>query len=95
MKGPMIIMFFERINTEENCFFLSLHQPPTSREYCLCILAMFTTSNKDLKRVNRPSLAVWRLCICKCETCMGIVVKLWFSDNIVIKLATYLTMRYI
>ena len=68
MKGPMLIcIFFERINTEENPSFF-LHQPRTSYEYCLCILAMFTMSRKDVKYVNWPSLEVLSLRVCKCET---------------------------
>ena len=39
-------------------YFLAQQQSRTSYEYCLCILAMFTMSRKDLKHVNRPSLAV-------------------------------------
>ena len=60
IKGPMLIclFFFEKVNTEENPFILSLYQPRTSREYCLCILAMFTMSSKDLKHVNRPILGM-------------------------------------
>ena len=38
--------------------FLSLHQPRTSHEYYLCILAIFTMSHKDVKHVNWPNLDV-------------------------------------
>ena len=48
--------------------FLSLHQPRTSHEYYLCILAMFMMSRKDIKHVNWPSLGVLNLCVLKCET---------------------------
>ena len=66
MKGLMLIcFFFEKVNTEEIPFlFLSLH-PRTSHEICLSILAMFTMSSKDLKHVNRLSLAVLRLSVLK------------------------------
>ena len=65
MKGPMLIFFFETINTEEIPSFLFLHQPRTSHEYYLCILAMFTMSRKDVKHVNLPSLGVFTLRVCK------------------------------
>ena len=45
MKGPMLIFF-------------SLERSTLRKIYCLCILAMFTMSSKDVKHVNRPSLAV-------------------------------------
>ena len=38
--------------------FLSLHQPQTSHEYYLCILAIFTISRKDVKHVNWPCLVM-------------------------------------
>ena len=47
--------------------FLSLHQPGTSHEYYLCILAMFTMSRKDVKHVNWPSLEVLTLRVWKCN----------------------------
>ena len=59
MKGSMLIFFFERINTEENPFLLSLHQPRASHEYHLSILAMFTMSRKDVKHVNWLRLGVF------------------------------------
>ena len=71
---------------------LSLHQPRTSHEYYLCILAIFTMSRKDVKHVNWTSLKVVNLRVLKCETRWESAVKLWFSDDIVIKLATSLTM---
>ena len=71
--------------------FLSLHQPRTSHEYYLCILAMFTMSRKDLRHVNWPSLEVLTLRVCKYKTRRESAVKL-FSNDIVIKLATSLTM---
>ena len=59
MMGLMLIFFsLERSTLRKIPYFLSLQQPRTSREYCLCILAMFTMSSKDLKNVNRPSLAL-------------------------------------
>ena len=69
MKLPMFNFYFERVNTDENPFFLSLHQPRTPHEYYLCILAMFTMSRKDLKHVNRPSLAVLFLPVLKHVAC--------------------------
>ena len=42
------LFFFERVNTKEIPFFLSLHQPQTSHEYCRRIFAMLTMSPKDL-----------------------------------------------
>ena len=59
---------------------------------CMCILAMFTMSRKDVKHVNWPSIEVLTLRVFKCETRGGSAIKLWFSDDIVIKLATSLTM---
>ena len=73
--------------------FLSLHQPRTSHEYYLCILAMFTISREYIK--HWPSLKVLSLRVCKCETRRESAVKLWFPDDIVTKLATSLTMWYI
>ena len=60
MKGPMLIsiFFFEKVNTEETPFLLSLQQLRTSHEFCLYILAMLTMSRKDLKHVNWLSLIV-------------------------------------
>ena len=48
--------------------FLSLHQPRTSHEYNLCILAMFTMFCKDVKYVNWPNLGVLNLRVKKSET---------------------------
>ena len=59
-KGSDVTFFKKKINTEENPF-LSLHQPQASREYHLCILAMFIMSRKDVKHVNWPSLEVLTL----------------------------------
>ena len=88
----LICFFLEKVTTEENPFFLSLHQPRISHEYYLCILAMFTMSCKDVEHVNWPSLDVLSLRVCKCEARRENTVKQWFSDDIVIKLATSLTM---
>ena len=63
MKGPMFF-FFERSTLRKTPSFLSLHQPRTSHEYHLCILAMY---RKDLKQVNRLSLAQLPLPVLKCE----------------------------
>ena len=53
---------------------------------------MFTLSRKDVKHVNWPSLGVLSRRVCKYETRRESAVKLWFSDDIAIKIATYLTM---
>ena len=53
---------------------------------------MFTMSRKDVKHLNWPSLEVLNLRVWKCETRWESAVNLWFSDDIVIKLATSLTM---
>ena len=94
MKGLMLIWFFslKRSTLRKIPSFLSSHQPRTSHEYYLCILAIFTMSCKDVKLVNWPSLEVLALRVCKCESRRESAVKLWFSDVIVIKLATSLTM---
>ena len=55
--------------------FLSLNQPRTSHEYHLCILAMFTMSLKDLKRVNWANLDVLTLPGWKCKTCQESAAK--------------------
>ena len=47
---------------------------------------------KDVKHVSSLSLEVLNLCVWKCETRWESASKLWFSDDIVIKLATSLTM---
>ena len=67
--------------------FLSLHLPRAPHEYYRRILAMFTIPHQDLELVNNywPS---WP------EIC-GPIGKWSFSDDIVIKLATSLTMWYI
>ena len=83
MKGPIFSLF------------LSLHQPRTSHEYYLCILAIFTMSRKDVKRVNSSSLEVWNRRVLKWETRWESAGQLLFTDDIVIKLATSLTMLYI
>ena len=79
MKGPMLISF------------LSLHQPRTSHEYNMCILAMFTMSYKDVKYFTWPNLGVLNLRVLKSETRMESAVKRRFPDDIVVKLATYST----
>ena len=56
---------------------------------------MFTMSRKYVKHVNGPSLEVLSLRVRKCETRRESAIKLWFSDDIVIKLAASLTMWYI
>ena len=57
MKGPRLICIsLEEPTLREIRSVLLLHQPRTSHKYCLCILAMFTMSHKDLKHVNRLSL---------------------------------------
>ena len=71
--------------------FLSLHQPRTSHEYNLCILAMFTISCKDVNYVNWSNLGVFNLRVLKSETHWESAVKQRFPDDIVVKLATYLT----
>ena len=76
---------FERINTKKKSFFLSLHQPRTFHEYYLC-MAIFTMSRKDVKHFNWPSLEVWNLRVLKRETRWGSAIKLWFYDDIIIKL---------
>ena len=53
---------------------------------------MFTMSRKDVKHVNWPSLEVLSLSICNCETQRESAVKLWFPDDIVIKLAMSYTL---
>ena len=49
-------------------------------------------SRKDVKHVNWPSLEVLNLRVRKCETRCESALKLWFSDDFVIKLVTSLTM---
>ena len=49
-------------------------------------------SRKDVKHVNRPSLGVLNPGVWKCETRWESAVKQHFPDDIVIKLATSLTM---
>ena len=94
MKGPMLICFFscKGSTLRKIPSFVSLHQPRTSKENYLCILAMLTLSCKDVKHVNWPSLEVLTLRVWKCETPWESVVKQSFSDDIVIKLARSLTM---
>ena len=93
MKGPMFIFFSLKGSTLRKIpSFLSLHQPRKSHEYYLCILAMFSMSRKDVNHVNWLSIEVLTLRVCKCETRRKNAVKLWFLDDIVIKLATSLTM---
>ena len=53
---------------------------------------MFTMSREDVKHVHWPSLEVLTLRVGKCETRWESAVKRCFSDDIVIKLATFLTM---
>ena len=60
------------------------HQPRTSHEYRLCNLAMFMVSSKDLEHVNQPSLGLIEMC--------GPLGMWSFSEDVVIKLATSLTM---
>ena len=89
MKGLMLIcFFFERINTEENPF-LFLITP--AHEDNLCIVAMFTMSCKDVKHVNWTNLGVLNLHVLKSETRWESAVKRRFPDDIVVELATYLT----
>ena len=47
---------------------------------------------KDVKHVNWPNLKVFTLHVWKCDTRGERDVQLWFPDDIVIKLATALTM---
>ena len=63
MKGAMLICFFslKGLTLGKIPSSLSLHQPRTSYEYHLCILAMFTMSRKDIKHVNWPRLDVLTL----------------------------------
>ena len=66
MKSPMLIFFSLKKSTMRKIpSFLSPQQPQTFRENCLCILAMFMMSRKDLKHVNRQSLAVKRVSVLK------------------------------
>ena len=74
---------------------LPFYQPRTSHEYYLCILAMFTVSRKDVKYVNWPNLGMLNLRVRKSGTRWESAVKPLFPDDIVIKLATSLTMWYI
>ena len=52
---------------------------------------MFTMSCKDVKYVNWPNLGVLNLRVPKSETRWESAVKRRFPDDIVAKLATYLT----
>ena len=54
-EGSDVDLFFslKRSTLRKIPSFLSLQQQRTSHEYCLCILAMFTMSRKDLKHVSR------------------------------------------
>ena len=90
MKVPMLIWFssLKGSTLRKIPSFLSLHQPRTSHEYCLCILAMFTMSRKDLRHVNWLSSDVLTLPVWKCETRQESTVKRCISDDVVIKLAT-------
>ena len=72
-------------------FHFHLHQPRTSHGYNLCILGMFTMSCKDVKYVNWPNLGVLYLHVLKSETRWESDIKRRFPDDIVVKLATYLT----
>ena len=82
MKGPTLIFFSLKGSTLRKIpSFLSLYQPRTSHEYYLCILAVFVMFHRDVKYVNWSSLEVLSFRVWKCET-----------DDIVIKLATSLTM---
>ena len=56
---------------------------------------MFTMSRKDVKYVNWKNLGVLNLRARKSETRWESAVKQSFPDDIVIKLATSLTMWYI
>ena len=82
-----LFLFLKGSTLRKIPFFLSLHQPRTSYEYNLCILAMFTMSCKDVKYVNWPNLGVVNLRVPKSETCWESAVKRRFSDDIVVKLA--------
>ena len=73
--------------------FLALYQPRTSHEYNQCILAMFTMSCKNVKYVNRPNIGVLNLRVRKSETRWESTVRRRFPNDIVVKLATYLTIR--
>ena len=91
MKGQMLICFFLLKDQHQEKSLPFCHH--TSHEHpmniYLCILAMFTMSLKDVKHVNLPSLEVLNVRVCKCETRGESAVKLWFPDDIAIKLAIY------
>ena len=56
-EGSDVDFFSLKVSTLKKMpSFLSLHQPQTSHEYYLCILAMSTVSCKDVKHVNWPIL---------------------------------------
>ena len=94
MKVPMLICFSLKGSTLRKIpSFLSLHQPRTSHEYHLCVLEMITMSRKDVKHVHCSSSEVLSLRLCKWETRMeSAVISCGFPYDIVIKLATSLTM---
>ena len=70
-----------------------MHTINNNHLFIIMVLTM-TMSRKDvgLKHVNWPNLEVLTLHVWKCETRGENDVQLWFSDDIVIKLATALTM---
>ena len=82
--------FFGRVNTKGNPF-LFVFTSATNIPWLLRIFAMFTIPRKDLEHVNWPSSVYWAL---PSQLCVSIWKRL-FSDDVVIKHATSLTMLYI
>ena len=66
MKGPMLIcFFFENVKNEENPFLFVTTTATNIPRKLPVYLAMFMMSRKDLKHVNRQSLAVKRVSVLK------------------------------
>ena len=93
MKGPMFIcfFFFEKINTS-----LFVTTPATKIPW---ILPVHFGDHHDVPQRFKTCLlaefSVLNFGVLKCETRWESAINLWFSDDIVIKLATSLTMWYI
>ena len=71
------LFFFEKVNTEENPFLLSLQQLRTSHEYCMCILAMFTMLRSTLRKI--PSFLSLKQLRTSHEYCMCILAMFMMS----------------
>ena len=95
MKGPMLICFvsFERINTEENTF--SFVTTPATNIPCTVHFGDLHDVPQRCKTCQLAEFRVLNLRVLKFETRLESTVKLWFSNDIEIKLATSLPMWYI